>query len=103
MLVAAWNQMRTNGKRQTKQLDTKACECKPGLRCGLKKRDRREHDNPTPNQQEESNESHENYEYYINAASKRGVLLATVKLDLICCRRLEEDRYTINPSIVRFH
>ena len=83
--------MRTNGKRQTEQLDTKACECKAGLRRGLKKRDRRQDDDPTRNQQEESNESHENYDYYNNAASTRAVFLSMVKLDLICYRRIEED------------
>jgi len=71
--------MRTNGKRQAEQLDTEACECKPGLRRGLKKRDRRQDDNPTPKQQEESDESHENYEYYINAASTRAGFLPMVK------------------------
>ena len=78
MLGAAWNQMRTNGKRQTKQLDTKACEGKAGLRHGLKKRDRCQDDDPTRNQQEKSNQSHEKYEYYNNAASTRAAFIVVV-------------------------
>ena len=50
--------MRTNCKRQAEQLNTRACECKADLRRSLKKRDRRQDNDPTRNQQEESNESH---------------------------------------------
>jgi len=65
--------MRTNGERQTGQLNAKTRERKAGPRRGLKQCDRRQDDEPARHQQEKTNESHENYDYYNNPASTRAL------------------------------
>ena len=59
LVFTVGNAVGTNGERQAQQLNAKTGERESGLRSGLEQRDRRQDDDPTGEQQEESNDSHE--------------------------------------------